>query len=111
MSAASDGDDNESNTVSETGPSLQAGSITLTDTIQTSPSGSRVFIHNDLASPSTSLNQQTLAGFFTGSRRGAGRSDASHRTAPVHLGPAPPLPVFNISQNPGPSSIVVIFML
>lgn len=109
MSAASDGDNNESNTVSETGPSLQAGSIT--DTIQTSPSGSRVFIHNDLASPSTSLNQQTLAGFFTGSRRGAGRSDASHRTAPVHLGPAPPLPVFNISENPGPSSTVVIFML
>lgn len=109
MSAASDGDDNESNTVSETSPSLQTGSIT--DTIQTSPSRSRVFIHNDLASPSTSLNQQTLAGFFTGSRRGAGRSDASHRTAPVHLGPAPPLPVFNISENPGPSSIVVIFML
>lgn len=109
MSAASDGDDNESNTVSETGPSLQTQSIT--DTIQRSPSGNRVSIHNDLASPSTSLNQQTLAGFFTGSRRGAGRSDVSHRTAPVPLGPAPPLPVFNISENPGPSSIVVIFML
>lgn len=104
MSAASDGDDNESNTASETGPSLQTRSIT--DAIQRSPSGNRVSIHNDLASPSTSLNQQTLAGFFTGSRRGAGRSDVSHRTAPVHLGPAPPLPVFNISENPGPSSIV-----
>lgn len=108
MSAASDGDDNGSNTVSETDPSLQTRSIT--DTIHTSPSRNRVSIHNDQASPSTSLNQQTLAGFFTGRRRGAGGSDISHRT-PVHLGPAPPLPVFNISENPGPSSIVVIYML
>ena len=103
MSATSDGDDIQTDYASAP-HDIQPQNII--ETVPSSPNRERVseqIIHN---SPSSSRSQQTLAGYFIGRRRSGATSDVP-RPVPLNLGPAPPLPVFSISENQDASNVLV----
>nr|XP_022328397.1 E3 ubiquitin-protein ligase RFWD3-like isoform X1 [Crassostrea virginica] len=103
MSATSDGDDIQTDYASAP-HNIQPQNII--ETVPSSPNRERVseqIIHN---SPTSSRSQQTLAGYFIGRRRSGATNDVP-RPVPLNLGPAPPLPVFSISENQDASNVLV----